>query len=35
MEYKCRNNIQAIMPVVPSDDEDGSEDEFIDFLHYG
>lgn len=32
--YKRENNIQYLMPVVPSSDEEESEDEYMDFLHY-
>lgn len=33
-EYKRKNNITHIMPVVPSSDEEESDDEIMDMLFY-
>ncbi|CAL1676853.1 unnamed protein product [Lasius platythorax] len=33
-EYKRRNHIRYIMPVVPSSDEEDSDDEELDFFKY-
>ncbi|KAL6439197.1 hypothetical protein ACFW04_003850 [Cataglyphis niger] len=33
-EYKRRNHIKHIMAVVPSSDEEDSDEDYIDFLHY-